>query len=419
MLNQRKISKITSREVLDSRGNPTIEVKVHLKNGLITRASVPSGASTGIHEALELRDKKNKRYLGKGVLKAVKNVNEDLNLLLKGIDVTRQQDIDKLMIKLDDTKNKSELGANAILGVSLACCRAGAASLKMPLYKYIRRVYKIHYKGYKMPRPMINILNGGAHANWILDIQEFMILPKAKTMSKRVQIGSEIFHYLHQILKQRKMNTFVGDEGGYAVDLKKNEDAFKLMLQAIKKAGYKPYKDVDLAIDAAASEFFTNSTKSYKLDKRKIKTAAMIKIYQDWLKKYKLLSIEDPFAEDEWLAWQELTKKVGNKCMIVGDDLFVTNKTRLEKGIELNAANSILIKLNQIGSLTETIEAIYLARKNQYTIIISHRSGETCDSFISDLSVAVNAEFIKAGSFSRSERISKYNRLMEIEEELG
>ncbi len=419
MLNPRKIKNIKAREILDSRGNPTVEVKVYLKNGLCTKASVPSGASTGKHEALELRDKNKKRYLGKGVLKAVKNVNNEINYLLKNIDVSKQQDIDKLMIKLDDTDNKSKLGANAILGVSLACARAGAKSMALPLYRYLRRTYKIHYKNYKMPLPMMNILNGGKHANWALDIQEAMIVPKASKMSKRVQMGSEVFHHLGELLKKKKMNTFVGDEGGYAVNLKKNEEAFKLILAAIKKAGYKPYKNIDLAIDAAASEFFNKTKKQYKINGKQLKPGKLIDLYQDWVKKYKLALIEDGLAEDDWDNWQILTKKLGNKCILIGDDLFVTNTKRLQKGIDMNVANAILIKLNQIGSLTETIATIYLAKMNGYKVIISHRSGETCDNFIADLAVAVNADYIKTGSLSRSERISKYNRLMEIEEELS
>jgi enolase len=419
MLNPRKIKNIKAREILDSRGNPTVEVKVYLKNGLCTKASVPSGASTGKHEALELRDKNKKRYLGKGVLKAVKNVNNEINYLLKNLDVSKQQDIDKLMIKLDDTDNKSKLGANAILGVSLACARAGAKSMALPLYRYLRRTYKIHYKSYKMPLPMMNILNGGKHANWALDIQEAMIVPKASKMSKRVQMGSEVFHNLGELLKKKKMNTFVGDEGGYAVNLKKNEEAFKLILAAIKKAGYKPYKNIDLAIDAAASEFFNKSKKQYKINGKQLKSGKLIDLYKEWVKKYKLALIEDGFAEDDWDNWQVLTKKLGEKCILIGDDLFVTNTKRLQKGIDMNVANAILIKLNQIGSLTETIATIYLAKMNGYKVIISHRSGETCDNFIADLAVAVNADYIKTGSLSRSERVSKYNRLMEIEEELS
>jgi enolase 1/2/3 len=418
MLNSRKIKKIKAREILDSRGHPTIEVKVLLKNGVWAKAAVPSGASTGIHEALELRDNNKKRYLGKGVLKAVKNVNKDINYLLKNIDITKQQDIDKLMIKLDDTENKSSLGANAILGVSLACARAGAKANALPLYRYLRKVYKIHYKSYNLPIPMMNIMNGGVHAGFALDIQEAMIVPNAKKMSKRVQIGSEVFHHLGAILKKKNHNTFVGDEGGYAVSLKKNEEAFKLIISAIKKAGYKPFKDVNLAIDAAASEFYNKTTKRYKLGKN-LSANKTIELYKSWLRKYKLISIEDGLAEDDWENWKKLTAKLGGKSLQVGDDLFVTNTKRLQKGIDMGVANSILIKLNQIGTLTETISAIYLAKQNDYKTIISHRSGETSDTFIADLAVAVNADYIKTGSMSRSERVAKYNRLMEIEEELG
>ncbi len=419
MLNAKKIKKIIAREILDSRGNPTLEVKIVLKGGLWAKSAVPSGASTGEHEALELRDKKKKRYLGKGVLGAVKNVNKQIDYLLKDMDVTRQQDIDKLMIKLDDTKNKSDLGANAILGVSLACARAGAKVSAMPLYRYLRKVYNIHYKSYRVPVPMMNILNGGAHANWALDIQEAMIVPQARKMAKQVQIGSEVFHVLGRNLKDKGFDTFVGDEGGYAVKLKKNEQAFKLILQAIKKAGYRPYKDVNLAIDAAASEFYQKSNKKYKVENKKLSARQLINLYKSWIKKYKLALIEDGLAQDAWEDWQKLTKELGKKCLLVGDDLFVTNAERLQKGIDMNVANAILTKPNQIGTLTETIAAIYLAKQNNYKVIISHRSGETCDTFIADLAVAVNADYIKTGSLSRSERIAKYNRLMEIEEELG
>jgi len=418
MLNSRKIKKITAREILDSRGNPTIEVKVLLKNGIVAKASVPSGASTGTHEALELRDNNKKRYGGKGVLKAVKNVNSAIDYLLKGLDIFRQQDIDKLMIKLDDTANKKDLGANAMLGVSLACARAGALSMGMPLYKYLRHVYNIHYKNFILPIPMMNVLNGGKHASWCLDLQEVMIVPRLKTMAKRVQAGSEIFFALADILKSKGLKTTVGDEGGYAVNLKKNEEAFKLLLAAIKKAKYKPNHDVSLAIDTAASEFYNPKKKVYKLDNKNLKAKKLIALYQKWQKKYKIYFIEDGLAEDDWANWQLLTKKLGEKCLLVGDDLFVTNTDRLRKGIEQKVANAILIKPNQIGTLTETIAAIYLAKTNNYKVVISHRSGETADTFIADLAVAVNAEYIKTGSLSRSERVEKYNRLMEIEEEL-
>jgi enolase len=419
MLSTKKIKKVVAREILDSRGNPTIEVKVILKNGLWAKAAVPSGASTGMHEALELRDGVKKRYGGKGVNKAVKNVNTEINHWLRNTDVTRQQDIDKVMIELDGTENKKRLGANAILGVSMACARAGAQVSATPLYKYLRKTYNVHYNSFRLPIPMMNILNGGAHANWAADIQEFMIVPNASKMSKRVQIGAEVFHALGKILKENKLSTGVGDEGGYAVKFKKNEEAFQLILKAIKKAGYKPYKDVNMAIDVAASEFYHKSTKQYKINNKRINSKKLIDLYKEWLKKYKLISIEDGLAEDDWKYWQKLTEKLGEKCMMVGDDLFVTNVKRLQKGIDMGVCNSILIKLNQIGSLTETIAAIYLAKTNNYKTIISHRSGETSDTFIADLAVAVNSEYIKTGSLSRSERIAKYNRLMEIEEELS
>ena len=419
MLSSRKIKKIHALEILDSRGNPTLEVKVLLGNGIIGQANVPSGASTGSHEAWELRDNNKKRYEGKGVLKAVKNVNTAIDYLLKGIEITKQQDIDKLMIKLDDTPNKKELGANAILGVSLACARAGALSSGQPLYGYLRDIYNIQYKNFQLPIPMMNVLNGGAHADWALDLQELMIVPKLKTMAKRVQAGSEIFHALGSLLKQAGFKTMVGDEGGYAVPLPKNDKAFDFLLAAIKKAKYRAHYEIGLAIDAAASEFYSAQKKVYKINGKNLTGRRLISLYQKWQRKYKLISIEDGLAEDDWQNWKILTKKLGEKCMLVGDDLFVTNTDRLRKGIEQKAANAILIKPNQIGTLTETIAAVYLAKTNNYKVIISHRSGETCDSFIADLAVAVNAEYIKAGSLSRSERLAKYNRLMEIELEIG
>jgi len=423
MLNPRKIKKIKAREILDSRGNPTIEVKVLLKNGVWAKASVPSGASTGVHEALELRDNNKKRYLGKGVLKAVKNVNKDINYLLKNIDITKQQDIDKLMIKLDDTKNKSSLGANAILGVSLACARTGAKSSALPLYRYLRKTFKIHYKNYKLPIPLINIFNGGKHADTNLDLQEFMIVPISPNKFKeKVRAGSEIFHALGDVLLKKGFDTDLGNEGGYAPDIGKTDDAIKLIIQAIRKAGYKPAKDkIGLATDVAASELYDKNKKRYilKTDKKSLTAQKMIDLYKTWLRKYPFISIEDGLAEDDWDNWQKLTARLGGKSLQVGDDLFVTNTKRLQKGIDMGVANSILIKLNQIGTLTETISAIYLAKQNDYKTIISHRSGETVDTFIADLAVAVNADYIKTGSMSRSERVAKYNRLMEIEEELG
>lgn len=413
----RRVHSITAREILDSRGNPTLEVTVTLKNGATGVASVPSGASTGTHEALELRDKQ-KRYHGKGVLKAVHNVNTTIHRLLKGIDVTHQQDIDRLMIKKDGTSNKSSLGANALLGVSLASARAGATALKMPLYQYIRHIYKIQYDTYQMPRPMMNIMNGGAHAHWALDIQECMIVPRGSSMSEMVRIGAEVFHALEDILDSKRLPTGKGDEGGYAVPLKKNEDAFELMRQAIKKAGYSQGKHVDFAIDVAASELYNGKKYILQKPKKSLTSDQMIKQLLEWQKKYKLISIEDGLAEDDWKHWPLLTRELTKrKVQDVGDDLFVTNVERLERGIDEGVANAILIKLNQIGTLTETISAIYLAKIHHYKTIISHRSGETADTFIADLAVAVHADMIKTGSLSRSERVEKYNRLMKIEEE--
>jgi len=415
-----KIKQITGREILDSRGNPTIEVEVTLRNGIKGRASVPSGASTGIHEALELRDNDPKRYGGKGVLKAVKNINTVLNDLLKGFKVTDQIEIDQVMIKKDGRENKSRLGANAILGVSLACAHTAAKALGLPLYQYLRRAYNITYLDYKLPLPTMNILNGGKHADWSLDLQECMIIPKSKLFKNRVRMGAEIFHNLGKILKEKGYPTLVGDEGGYAAKLSSNEEAFNLILEAIKAAGYEPEKDVNLAIDTASSEFYEEKEKIYSLkrDNKTLTAEELINLYEDWLSQYPLIFLEDGLAEDDWDNWKILTQRLGKKILLIGDDLFVTNIKRLEKGIKMKVANAILIKLNQIGTLTETMQAINLAKKNNYKIVISHRSGETCDTTIADLAVAVNAEYIKTGSLSRSERVSKYNRLMEIEEEI-
>lgn len=415
-----KIRKVTAREILDSRGNPTVEASVELATGDVGTAKVPSGASTGVHEALELRDGDKKRYLGKGVLKAVNNVNKKISPVLKGIDVTRQADIDHVMIELDGTENKKKLGANAILGVSLACARAGAVVSGKPLYRYVNEVYRLRKIKPKLPYPMMNILNGGAHANWSLDIQEFMIIPKLPRFSQRVRAGSEIFHHLGKILKAKGQVTSVGDEGGFAPHLGKNEKAFEIIMQAIRAAKYKPGKEIFIAIDAAASEFYNKKTKKYelKVDNKKLTAAQLTRIYEKWIKKYPLISIEDGLDEDDWTNWVDHTKVLGKKTMLVGDDLFVTNALRLKKGIEMGVANSILIKVNQIGSLTETVDTILLAKDAGYKVIVSHRSGETCDTFIADLSVALAADYIKTGSLSRSERVEKYNRLMKIEEEM-
>lgn len=410
------IKKIIGREILDSRGNPTVEVDVILTSGVIGRASVPSGASTGEHEAVELRDNDKARYLGKGVLKAVDNINQELNSILAGKDASNQELIDRLMIKLDATENKSRLGANAILGVSLAAAKASSIQKNTPLYKYLGRE-----KARVLPIPMMNILNGGSHADNNVDLQEFMIMPKgASSFREALRMGAEIFHTLKKILKDKKLSTAVGDEGGFAPNLKSNEEAVEVILQAIDKAGYKAAKDVFIALDPAASSFFENG--SYMLEAESIKqknSEDMINFYADWVSKYPIISIEDGLAEDDWSGWKKLTDALGDKVQLVGDDLFVTNTKRLQMGIEKKIANSILIKVNQIGTLTETIEAISLAKKNGYTAVISHRSGETEDTTISHLVVAMATGQIKTGSLCRTDRICKYNELLRIEEDLA
>lgn len=413
-----KIKQITAREILDSRGNPTVEAKVILENGLAAVAKVPSGASTGTHEALELRDG-GKRYGGKGVLRAVKNINTVIAKAVVGMDARQIQAVDAKMIKLDGTKNKSNLGANAILAVSLAAARAGALAANLPLYKFIRSAYNLGEKNWRLPIPTMNILNGGRHADNNLSIQEFMIIPRHKLLRERVRMGSQIFHALAGLLSQKGHAISVGDEGGFAPELLNNERGLQLIMEAIKLAGWEPGKHVFLGLDVAASEFY-NHSKYYFLNKKQAWGAdKMISTMAQWIKKYPIISMEDALAEDDWQNWQELTKQLGNKVTLVGDDLFVTSVDRLSRGIKTNVANAILIKLNQIGTLSETIAAITLARKNHYQISVSHRSGETADTFIADLAVAVNSEFIKTGSLSRSERVEKYNRLMEIETELG
>jgi len=433
-----KISKIKALEILDSRGNPTIEVIIYTGK-MRARACVPSGASTGKHEALELRDKNKRRYGGKGILKAVKNVENIIAKKLEGMNITDQKRIDKTLINLDGTKNKSKLGANTILGVSLACARLGARVKNQPLYKYISQMSNIKYQMSKLPIPMFNIINGGKHADSGLDIQEFMIVPAGiKKYSEQLRAGSEIFHALKIILQKYGFRVAVGDEGGFAPRLKDSEAVFKILIKAIKKAGYKPGKDVFIAIDVAASEFTnlykftTNFTNKYKFEGKKLTSGEMINIYKKWLKKYPLISIEDGLAEDNWMGWKILSEKLKIKNeklriqhlapntqhltpILIGDDLFTTNVERLNKGISLGVANAILIKPNQIGTLTETIDCIKLAQKNNYKIIVSHRSGETSDPFISDLAVACGVDFIKAGAPNRGERTAKYNRLLEIE----
>jgi enolase len=412
-----KIKRIHAREILDSRGNPTIAVDVELEGEIVATASVPSGASTGTREALELRDGDKKRYEGKGVLKAVANVNTVIAKKLVGMDATKQRDIDEAMLDLDGTENKTKLGANAILGVSLAVVRAAALAKKMPLYKWIRAVYGLDVKGEPMPLPMMNILNGGAHADWAIDFQECIIIPRQKKFSERVRAGSEIYHALGKLLKSKGYSVGIGDEGGYAPHLPSNEEAFKLILDAIEQAGYAPGRDVVLGTDVAASEFYDEDKKVYEFrcEKRELSSAEMIRLYEKWLAKYPLMTIEDGLSELDWDNWEALTKKLGKKLTLIGDDIFVTNAKILDQGIKRGVGNAILIKVNQIGSLSETMETIELAREHGYKLAISHRSGETADTFIADLAVAVGAEYIKTGSLARSERLEKYNRLMEIE----
>ncbi len=415
-----KIKKIIAREILDSRGLPTVEASVYLTNGVVAKAAVPSGASTGSHEALELRDGDKKRYGGKGVLKAVKNVNDKIGKILVGVKIEEQQLIDDAMIAYDGTENKSKLGANAILAVSLAVARAGSIAHGLPLYRYIRSIYNLPEKKYFSPQPTMNILNGGKHADNSVTVQEMMVVPQAKSMADMVRIGSEVFQALKSLLKDAGYQTLVGDEGGFAPNLKSNEEGLDFIVAAIKKAGYKPGKDAFIGVDLALSEYFANG--KYALNDKKMKKFitpdAVIKTMESWLRKYPIISLEDALAEDDWANWAKLTGYLGDHVALVGDDLFVTNVERLKHGIENNVANAILIKLNQIGSLTETIDAIYLAKEHNYKVSVSHRSGETADTFIADLAVAVNADFIKTGSLSRSERVEKYNRLMEIEREL-
>lgn len=405
------IKNIIAREILDSRGNPTVEVDVILESGTIGRAAVPSGASTGEREALEMRDGDKKRFGGKGVLNAVINVNEKIKPVIIGMDVFDQYSIDSAMLELDGTKTKSNLGANAILGVSMACLKAAAKEKKMPLYKYVG-------EGTTLPVPMMNILNGGAHADNKLDFQEFMIIPQRDTIHERVRVGSEVFHALKSVLNERKLSTGVGDEGGFAPDLESNTEGFELIMEAIKKAGYEPGIDVKLAIDVAASEFYSDGKYNLVGEGRSLTTDELIDFYKELVSKYPIISIEDPVDENDWEGFAKITKELGNKVQLVGDDLFVTNKECLQKGIDLKAGNAILLKVNQIGTITETLETIKLAKENGYKTIISHRSGETEDTTIADLAVGLDLGQIKTGSMSRTDRICKYNQLMRIEEEL-
>jgi len=416
-MSKTNIKKIQAREILDSRGNPTVETMVTLEDGSVGVAGVPSGASTGTYEAVELRDGA-KRYGGKGVLKAIKNVNTIIAQSLVGKNALDQRKIDEIMLKLDGTTNKKKLGANAILSVSLAVAQAVSVSLRTPLYKYLRQQYSLKEKIWRMPIPMMNILNGGRHADNGLGIQEFMVIPLNKKFSERVRMGSEIFHSLARILSEKGYHTSVGDEGGFAPELANNERALKLIIQAIETSGYVPGKNVFIGLDVAASEFYKNGKYYFENQKEGLAPDKLLKIYNTWVNKYPILSIEDGLAEDDWENWAKLTKQLGKKVKLIGDDLFVTNVKRLKRGIEEKVANAILIKPNQIGTLSETIDTILLAKKNGYGVAISHRSGETTDTFIADLAVAVNAEFLKTGSLCRSERVEKYNRVMKIESEV-
>lgn len=410
------ISSIFAREVLDSRGNPTIEVEVLTDSGAFGRAIVPSGASTGEHEAIELRDGDKTRYLGKGVLQAVKNVNEVIAPNLIGYDVTFQTAIDKIMLELDGTKNKSKLGANSILGVSMAVARAAADFVGLPLYLYLGG-----FNAKQIPTPMMNIINGGSHADNNVDFQEFMIMPVgAKTFREALRMGAEVFHNLKKVLSGKGFNTSVGDEGGFAPDLQSNEDGIKVILEAIEKAGFVPGKDVVLAMDVAASEFYNKETKLYELkgEGKTFTSAELVDFYCGLVEKYPIISIEDGLDENDWDGWKLMTDALGKKIQIVGDDLFVTNTEKLAKGIKLGIANSILVKVNQIGTLTETFNAIEMAKRAGYTAVISHRSGETEDTTIAEIAVATNSGQIKTGSLSRTDRIAKYNQLIRIEEEL-
>ena len=407
-----KIKDVKAREILDSRGNPTVEVDVILENGILGRAAVPSGASTGEREALELRDGDKSRYMGKGTLKAVANVNGPLRDLVIGMDAADQKALDYAMIELDGTETKSKFGANAILGISMAAMKASAIEAGKPLYRYVG-------EGTVLPKPMMNIINGGAHADNKLDFQEFMIIPQRDTIHERVRVGAEVFHNLKKVLNEKKLATGVGDEGGFAPDLQSNSEGFELIMEAIKRAGYEPGKDVCLAIDVAASEFYEDGKYNLVGEGRSLTTDELIDFYEELVNKYPIISIEDPVDENDWEGFRKITERIGDRVQLVGDDLFVTNKKCLQMGIDNHAGNAILLKVNQIGTITETLETIELARANGYATIISHRSGETEDTTIADLAVGLNLGQIKTGSMSRTDRICKYNQLMRIEEELS
>lgn len=410
------IESIHAREILDSRGNPTLEAEVRLKGGVVGRAAVPSGASAGQHEAIELRDGDKKRYLGRGVLRAVGHVNQVIQTELVGFDAAHQEKLDEALIALDGTENKGRLGANALLGVSLAAAHAASRALGAPLYRYLGGS-----EATLLPVPMMNIINGGRHADNHVDLQEFMIMPfGGRTFAEALRMGAEIFHHLKFTLQKKGMNTAVGDEGGFAPNLRSNEEAIEVILEAVGKAGFKAGSEIRLALDPASSEFYENGFYLLKAEKKPKKTAEeMIQFYESWVRQYPLFSIEDGLAEDDWEGWRQLTQRLGSRLQLVGDDIFVTNTKRIERGIREKIANSVLIKVNQIGTLTETIRAVKLAQKNHYTAVMSHRSGETEDTTIADLAVALGSGQIKAGSASRTDRIAKYNQLLRIEEELG
>ncbi|MFZ2189135.1 MAG: phosphopyruvate hydratase [Candidatus Moraniibacteriota bacterium] len=416
-----KIKKIYAREILDSRGNPTVEVEVRLESGVVGNFMVPSGASTGVHEALEMRDGDTSRYNGLGVQNAVANVNEKIQKALIGMEAVNQKEIDKVMLALDGTENKTNLGANAILGVSIAVCRAVAFELNLPLYKYIAQTYKLPKK-FKLPIPMFNIINGGQHSDSGLSIQEYKLVPNGiKKFKEQLRAGSEVFHTLQKLLSAEGFSIGVGDEGGFAPKLESNAQALELINLAIEKAGYKKGQEVNLGIDAAASSFFNEAEKQYlfKPENAVLSREALVNIYAEWIRKYNVISVEDGLSEDDFDGWAKMEEKIGGSVMTIGDDLLVTNVKRLKMAIAKKACNAVLIKVNQIGTLSETIDCIKLAKKNKMKIVVSHRSGETTDDFIADLAVAASAEYIKSGSLSRGERICKYNRLLRIEEELG
>ncbi len=411
------IAKVHARQILDSRGNPTVEVDVYTSTGVLGRAAVPSGASTGAHEAMELRDNDKSVYMGKGVLKAVDHVNTSISDALVGADIFDQNNLDALMLEMDGTNNKSNLGANSILGVSMAVAKAAAEELGQPLYRYIGGV-----NANTLPVPMMNILNGGSHADNKIDIQEFMVMPfGASSFSEALRMGTEVFHHLKAVLKSKGHSTNVGDEGGFAPNLQSNEEAIEVVLAAIEKAGYRPGEDIWIALDAAATEFYNEDKKKYVFDSTGVELSSdeMVDFWKGWSSKYPICSIEDGLFEDDWAGWKKLTQTIGDKVQLVGDDLFVTNVNRLQQGIDSDTANAILVKVNQIGSLTETINAVNLAHRNKYNSVMSHRSGETEDSIIADLAVALNCGQIKTGSASRSDRMAKYNQLLRIEEQLG